>query len=309
MSNLNSIRRQARRAGRFAQRVLQRGWKRCAQTVRPAPEPAQPRFVFGCQRSGTTMLVRALDCSPNLWLYNEYHRAAFDDRLRLRSFEVIDRLIGRCRAQQVLFKPLCDNQRADRILEAYPAARAIWIYRDYRDAVNSMIRLWGDDMLELVHRVVDGESCGSIDPSDRLFSQTAWVGARLTDSVLEGLASRRRPDLTAHEGAALFWYLRTQYYYGLGLHRNPRVLLVRYRDLVQQPAEGFRKVYAHFDLPFDEQCLRSISRESVGKERFPAIDPKVSSWCAGLLARLDRDVAQQEQRGETAAAGSIKLLG
>ena len=115
---LRSIQRQARRAARFVNRAAQRGWKRCAQALRPAPGPAEPRFVFGCQRSGTTMLVQTLDRSPELWLYNEYHRAAFDDRLRLRSFEVIDLLINRCRAQQVLFKPLCDNQRADRNLEA-----------------------------------------------------------------------------------------------------------------------------------------------------------------------------------------------
>jgi hypothetical protein len=310
-SHLQTIRRQIRRAARFANRGAQRGWKRCAQRLRPAAEPAQPRFVFGCQRSGTTMLVQALDRSPELWLYNEYHRAAFDDRLRLRSVEVIDRLIDRCRAHQVLFKPLCDNQRADRILDAYPTARAIWIYRDYRDAVNSMIRLWGDDMLQLVHRVVDGESCGTIDPADKLFSQTGWAGARLSQSVLEGLKAKRRPDLSAHEGAALFWYLRTQYYYGLGLHLNPRVLLVRYEDLVQRPAEAFRRVYEHFALPFDVQHVRAVSRESVGKDRFPPIDAKVASWCAALLGRLDHDVERQTQNQSEAgeSTGRIKLLG
>jgi hypothetical protein len=304
---LKSIDRQSRRAARFINRVARRGWKRCAQALRPADRPAEPRFVFGCQRSGTTMLVQTLDRSPDLWLYNEHHRAAFDDRLRLRSFDVIDRLVRRCRAQQVLFKPLCDNQRADRILAAYPAARAIWIYRDYRDTVNSMIRLWGDDMLELVHRVINGESCGSIDPADRLFSQTGWAGARLSDGVLEELASRCRNDLTAHEGAALFWYLRTQYYFGLGLNRNPQVLLVRYENLVQQPAESFRRVYEHLELPFDERHLRSVSRESVGKERFPSIDPKVASWCEGLLARLDHDVEQQQRVAGPGAR--VKLLG
>jgi len=306
---LNPIRRQVNRAARYIDRAVQRGWKRCAQTFNPASGPAQPRFVFGCQRSGTTMLVRTLDRSPDLWLYNEYHRAAFDDRLRLRSFGVIDRLIERCRASQVLFKPLCDNQRADRLLEAFPAAKAIWIYRDYRDAVNSMIRLWGDDMLELVQRVASGESCGTIDPADHLFSQTGWIGARLSEGVLEGVTSRCRPDLTRHEGAALFWYLRTQYYYGLQLHRNPQVMLVRYEDLVQRPTECFRRVYDHLELPFDEAHLRSVSPESVGKERFPAIDPKIASWCAGLLARLDREVEQQQHVQAAAGARRMKLLG
>jgi hypothetical protein len=305
---LNSIRRQARRAARYVNRAVQRGWKRCAQTLSPAAGPAQPRFVFGCQRSGTTMLVQTLDRSPNLWLYNEYHRAAFDDRLRLRSLEVVDRLIDSCRASQVLFKPLCDNQRADRILEAYPTAKAIWIYRDYRDAVNSMIHLWGEDMLELVHRLVNGESCGSIDPADRLFSQTGWIGSRLSEGVLEGLSSRHRTDLTTHEGAALFWYLRSQYYYGLDLHRNPQVLLVRYEDLVQRPVECFRRVYEHFELPFDEGHLRSVSRKSVGKERFPSIDPKIAGWCEGLLGRFDRDVEQQ-RHVKASGAGRMKLLG
>ena len=174
-----------------------------------------------------------------------------------------------------------------------------------------MIRLWGDDMLELVHRVVEGESCGSIDPADRLFSQTGWAGARLSAGVLEGLSSRFRNNLTAHEGAALFWHLRTQYYYGLELNRNPQVLLVRYEDLVQRPAESFRRVYEHFELPFDERHLRSVSRESVGKERFPSIDPKVAGWCEGLLARLDHDLEQQHrQRGSSAGPGArVKLLG
>ncbi len=286
---LSTLRRQLRRAARFARRTAQRGWKASALRLAPAEAPAQPRFVFGCQRSGTTMLVQALDRSPHLWLYNEYHRAAFDNRLRFRSVDVIDRLIARCRASQVLFKPLCDNQRADRILEAYPSARAIWIYRDYRDTVNSMVRLWGGDMRELVQRVVDGESCGTIDPADRLFSQTGWAGARLSEQVSAALAQRTRPDLSMHEGAALFWYLRTQYYYGLELNRHPHVLLVRYEDLVQRPEESFPRIYDHFELPFEPDHLIGVTPECVGRDRFPAIDPKIAQWCQSLLNRLDAD--------------------
>jgi len=203
--------------------------------------------------------------------------------------EVVDRLIARCRASQVLFKPLCDNQRADRILESYPTARAIWIYRDYRDTVNSMVRLWGGDMRELVQRVVDGESCGTIDPEDRLFSQTGWAGARLSEQVLAALSQRHRPDLSVHEGAALFWHLRTHYYYGLELNRDPRVLLVRYEDLVQRPLDSFQRIYDHFELPFEPKHLQGVTPERVGRERFPAIDPKIAQWCQSLLARLDAD--------------------
>ena len=86
-----------------------------------APGTAVPVYLVGLQRSGTNMVVRSLEGSPEFEVHNENDQLAFD-RFLLRPDPVIRSLVGASPHRYVLFKPLCDSHRVDRLLDGLGTA-------------------------------------------------------------------------------------------------------------------------------------------------------------------------------------------
>ncbi|MDP2307735.1 MAG: glycosyltransferase [Pseudomonadota bacterium] len=237
--------------------------------------PQQLCFVFGCQRSGTKMLMRVLDKSPATRIYHENNALAFDD-FQLRSDRIVRTLLRISPAPSQIFKPICDSQEADRLLTRFPAAHGLWIYRHHDDVANSALHKWGAHQREVVAAVASGERVA-----------WGWRTARLPDTVVANVRRVYRDDLCDDEGALLFWYLRNAFFFELGLHEHPRVLLVKYERMVQAPESTFPAVFAHVGAPFDAGFIERVHAGSVGRNEAPRASPEIRALCADLLARLD----------------------
>lgn len=107
-----------------APRFLARQVKSPSQLRLGWDHPKRTSFVFGCQRSGTKMLMRILDNSPETRIYHENHASAFHD-FQLRSNAVVRALAASSPAPAQVFKPICDSQRADELLADFPHARGL----------------------------------------------------------------------------------------------------------------------------------------------------------------------------------------
>ena len=263
------------------------GWRAAAPTfvARQRKTLAQVRygwghakttsFVFGCQRSGTKMMMRVLDRSPATRIFHENNALAFDD-FQLRSDAVLRALVAANPAPAPIFKPICDSQNADLLLERFPEAHGLWTYRAPDDVANSAVQKWGGHQREVVTAVANGD-----------LTTWGWRTARLGPALVDAVRGAWRPDLSDHEGALLFWYLRNALYFQLGLDTHPRMLLVRYEDLVQDPAAHFPAVFAHLGAPFDAAFLDKVHAGSVGRAQPAPASPAIRALCDGLLARLD----------------------
>ncbi|MCB9780230.1 MAG: glycosyltransferase [Alphaproteobacteria bacterium] len=241
-------------------------------------------FVFGCQRSGTTMLMRTLDESPETRIFHENHSVAFDD-FRLRSDASLRTLIRLHPAPAQIFKPICDSQDADRILDRFPEARGLWIYRHPDDVANSAVVKWGAHQVEIVDAIARGD-----------LGSWGWRTERLAPDVVEEIRRVHRDDLTPHEGALLFWYLRNRFFFDLGLDRHPRVLLVRYEDLVTDPEPAFQPVFSHLGVPWRDDAVARVRKSSIGRRPSPECDPAIRALCEGLLERLDAALTTPPER-------------
>lgn len=102
-------------------------------------ESARPAFVFGSQRSGTNMLMDVLKKHPATDCYDETDSEAFDNYV-LRDTKVVDRLVSDSRARLAVFKAITSSQHAANLLKRFSSGKAVWIYRDYNDVVNSALR-------------------------------------------------------------------------------------------------------------------------------------------------------------------------
>lgn len=248
--------------------------------------PKQVSFVFGCQRSGTKMLMRILDNCPAIRIYHENHASAFHD-FQLRSDTVLRALVATSPAPCQVFKPICDSQHADSLLERFPAARGLWMYRNPNDVANSALEKWGKHQLEVIAAVARGEtstSAGEVAP-------WGWRTARIPAEVVAEIRRVYRGDLSESEGALLFWYLRNSFVFSLALDKHPRMRLCKYERLVESPIEHFPPVFAHIGADFSADYVARVRADSVGRATPPVASDEIRALCDGLLARLDACIA------------------
>lgn len=226
------------------------------------------------------MLLRTLDRAADSWVYPEHNRRAFDGDFRLRSLSHVESLIEESPAPIVLFKPICDSHRADIILDRFHSrgARALWIYRNYRDVTNSLVDKWGDHFITVIRSIASGD-----------IQQVGWRGERLSEALAADVGRLAGNHPSKVDAAAIFWYLRNSFYFDLGLNEDPRVRLVSYDRLVAAPTEYLPAVFRFVRLHFDVSCARNIHRDSVNLRPAPPLSQAVESECEGLLARMDQD--------------------
>lgn len=261
-------------------------------------DETRPVFVFGSQRSGTKMLLRTFDRSMDTWVYPEYNRRAFDSDYRVRSFDRLEELVERCRAPTVVFKPICDSHLGDRFLDRFDGsgARALWIYRDYRDVVNSSVRKWGDHFAEVMRLIAEGRG-----------EEVGWRAERLSEERISEIRRWSREGLSAEDGAAVFWYVRNRFFFDLDLEGDARVSLVRYEDLVRDPESYLPGVFGFVGIRFELEFSDRIHAGSVGRNEEPALAPPVRSACEALRSKLDR--AHQGSSRDRRGAGTRRERG
>lgn len=243
------------------------------QRLRPAGMTT-PIFIVGCQRSGTNMLVRVLNKPGSTWLYNEGTNAAFD-KYRLRPDETISHLFTHSRAQHMLFKPLCDSQWTDRLLGLHPKAQAIWIYRDYGDVALSAVRHWGSHQREMMLCVAEGNPAGA-----------GWQAERIQPHTSSLIQQTAHPDMSDLDGAVLKWLLRNQLFFDQQLDQHPRVLLLRYEDLVRRPDVLFARLFGQLGMTYQASYSHGIFADSVGRAKDISLQASIAQQAERLLARF-----------------------
>jgi glycosyltransferase involved in cell wall biosynthesis len=246
-------------------RQLAAGWHR----------PQQLSFVFGCQRSGTKMLMRILDESPEINIFHENNPLAFRD-FELRSNAVLRALAASSPARCQVFKPICDSHRAARVLSDFPAARGVWIYRLPGDVARSAVQKWAGHQREVIQAIASGD-----------LQRWGWRTADLPEAVVETVKAVCRPDLTEYEGALLFWWIRNSFYFSQGLEAHPRMRLVRYEHLVTEPESRFPEVFSFVGAAFETRFIARVHGKSLRGESASEASPEIRALCDTLLERLD----------------------
>jgi hypothetical protein len=249
----------------------------------------KPTFVVGCQRSGTTMLLRVLDRSPQIQVYGEGNKRAFDEAARIRSADTLRTVINNSTRPIVILKPLNDTQRIDEILDTHSDGKAIWMYRHYEDVVNSLVTKWGDAQLKHLQEIASGVYSGS---------GSRALGENMTEENLAIVREFCNEDLSAESAAALIWYLRNSLFFDLQLDARSNVLLCNYEDMVKKPEHGFRRVFGFIEGDLSSAYYADVFSSSIGKNQAPAIDAAILRLCEDMESRLNEHY-QSQLRAET----------
>lgn len=253
--------------------------KRVRQFLKYRPgTPKTVLYVVGCQRSGTSMLHHLFRLDPDTVTYDEVSPLSTRDpqHLRLDPPGKVRRRIDAARAPFVVLKPLVESQNLPDLLDWFPAARAIWIYRDYRAVAASNLRHFGErNGFDDLEPILAGDA-------------TDWRAEHLAPADAAQVRRAAAGPLGAHDAAALFWWARNSLYFSLGLVSDPRVALCRYEDLVTSPAAVMRRAYAFVGREYPgDAIVKDVLTGSKDRGRDLPLDDGVRALCEGMLARLD----------------------
>ena len=246
-----------------------------------------PVYLVGVQRSGTNMLARALGASPEFEIHNENDRRAFH-HFRLRTDDVIASIVDSSLHTYVLFKPLIDSHRVDRLLDELPVrtpGRAIWVYRRVDDRVRSALAKFEDANLRALAAIAMGRG-------DHL-----WESQRMSRENRDLVGSFDYQRLGPESASALFWYVRNSLFFEMNLHRRSDVMAVSYDSLVANPEASMRAICRFLGLDWDSRLISHIESRVGDKRELLSLDPQVRRVCDDLQRRLDAVAGKPSEYG------------
>jgi len=267
--------------------------------------PQTRLFVLGCQRSGTTLMMRIFEKDVNTSVYHEHSRLSSQDRidgLRLNPRPAVKKALDRDPASFLILKPLVESQNASALLDYFPEAKALWMYRHYVDVAASNLKRFG-----LKNGIRNIRFIAQKDAQN-------WRSEHVSDAVREVILRHFAEDMNPYDAAALFWYARNTLYYEQALDRHERVMICRYADLASHPFQTVAEIYRFVQQPFPgAKIVDEVSSSSVGKGKQIDLSPDVERLCADLLRRLDQTYEStasyrriQTAAGSNAAASRVE---
>jgi hypothetical protein len=231
-------------------------------------DPARrPVFSSGVHRSGTNMMMEILEWSPATEVFREGDRCAFE-QFMMRSEPEIAGLIDRSSADQVVGKALHEAEHLADFLTRWPTARVIWMFRDWRDVVNSSLARW-PGRRNGVDRIVAGRDTAG------------WRGRGMTAATRRQLAQLYRPDLDDASANALFWIFRNQLLFDQGLKHDERVLLIDYDDWLRDPTSRMDTLATFLGMSATARQLEIADGGKVRRKPPPAVAPEIAALAIG----------------------------
>ncbi|MGP1382497.1 MAG: hypothetical protein ACTS2F_03000 [Thainema sp.] len=255
-------------------------------TSTSADTKKQILFIFGCQRSGTTITSDILGKLNYVKSYAEVNTEITDQdteegdlhTIRLNPLDDVKQKIYANSESLVVVKPLVESQYAPKILDYFPDSHAMWMYRDYRDVINSLINRFGARNKVLFRMLEDGGN---------------WRAENLPLELKETLAKYAHEKIAPADAWSLFWYARNYLFFSQSLEQDRRVVLVKYNKLVQQ-------------RDYLEQCLNRVDihapgleyvwnyhEKSVGQGREIEVSDSIRTLLDEMLQKLNTVESQQ----------------
>ena len=277
-------------------KYLSMGRKTLLQQLRSDCE-SRPVFVLGKQRSGTSMLMFCFHRHPEVLVFDEHrNNPAFQD-FRLRDSVAVRQLIQRSRLPFVCFKPICDSHRIHQLLDDFPDARCVWIYRDFRDVANSSLRKF-DAPTRAIRLVCTNQEGGG------------WFQEGVSPAVAAVLRQVYTPDLSAFDLSCLVWWARNQIVLEQGVLDDDRVTLLQSETLVTAPETTLRWLFGRLGVPYVTRVATNIQASSVARHHAEPMNPRVQMLCEETLTALDgRFRASLEPEGSVRADAPASGVG
>jgi hypothetical protein len=260
-------------------------------------QASDPVFVVGCSRSGTTVTYETLAMSrqllsfgheiPEFWdsLSGPHHNnweseAAGAECVRPGHREAAQRyFFQRLGLGRVLDKTCINVMRVPYLHALFPNARFVYIHRDGRDNISSLMDGWLHDGHFALGKLL-GPFPGVVNIDGGAFHE--W-------SFFLPPGWREYNDATLEEVCTFQWLAANR----LALEALKQIpqaqwIRLRYEDIFDRPVEMFREVFERLELPFDDAIRRRCATLDAQPTSIVKGAPKKQKWKAEHAAKIER---------------------
>jgi hypothetical protein len=248
------------------------------QAMKPRASQKQILFIVGCQRSGTSLMVRIFDKDLNSKSFSERSVLSTRDEkgFRLNPLDEVSEEFEKVRAPFIILKPLVESQNLPKLLDYFKGSKALWMYRHYKDVSASNLRHFGEQNGINDLRPIAENETGN------------WRNENLSTISREMIKKFYSEDMNAYDAAVLFWYARNSLFFDLELDNSPDVFICKYKDLVMQPGRMMRGIYAKVRQPYPgDGIVSEVHSQSFGKGKELKLSEEVEELAEMMLSRLN----------------------
>lgn len=248
---------------------------------------ANPRvaFIFGCQRSGTTLLRNFIGLDSRFRDVGEgdppyFYQEEGGRYLRLIDHDEVEALVRSQRSPWVLLKPLHDSQHASRLLKRFEGSKGIWIYRHYSAVIQSHLHYYKHEPL---HYLVPLSS----------LDESSWMLQGMRKEILQEIREMvRLAEDRPQDMYAVFWYARNAYLFEQ--LKEGEMLVLSYEDLVLKPAGCLRLLSKHLGVELSPAAAAVPHQSSLHPKETIPLHPLIQASCDQMLTEL-RALASLDQ--------------
>ena len=252
--------------------------KEILQLLKPYTKQKKILFIVGCQRSGTSLMLRIFENDLSTKIYNEFSNLSSIDehKLRLNPLHLVRKDIQKVRVPFIVLKPLVESQNILKLLEYFDGSKALWMYRDYKDVASSNLNRFGianglNDLRPIVENIKEN-----------------WRSENVSEDVRKIILSHFSEDMNPYDAAVLFWYARNSLYFELGLDQHSDVLICQYENLVKSPDCVVKNIYRNINRKYTSTKNNKVHSKSVNKGHDIKLSPEIDQLAEGLLDKLNK---------------------
>lgn len=245
----------------------------------PSRKTANVVFIFGCQRSGTTIIQKLISLHPGVKYHGEgdapyFYSASNEKHHRIKPPAETTACLQQESIGVIAIKPLYESHLAAELIAHYPGSKGIWVFRHYLDVIDSHIHYYNQDAINYI---------------SPLFStkKDSWLNEYITDEARDLIAQFSLDKLSGADAYGLFWVARNSLYWHVKDGEN--ILPVCYESLVKSPSEQISTVCKFLDLPFRKFYSRAIRSGAVSKQVDFTLHPAIEHACKDIYARLSEE--------------------
>lgn len=233
-------------------------------------------FVFGCQRSGTTIVQKIIALNKNVKFYGEgdlpyFYQSGAVEKNRIKEEKDVSLYLGKEVFDWVVLKPLYESQRAEMLLSKYEGSKGVWVFRNYLDVINSHSQFYKYDVKEYLKPLF-------------YVGAKSWLNEVLAKDFIEFLNKFPIDSLSDEDLYALFWIARNMLYFHV--RNNPNILLLDYDELLIRPKTVIKRLCQFTGMPFYEFYTSYIRVGSGAKKLSFQLLPEIEKECERIYYNL-----------------------
>jgi hypothetical protein len=226
-------------------------------------------WIFGCQRSGTTLMERMFRNDLRSVVFGEFSQLTISpDRSVLLPLIKVKKKLSSQKARYAVVRPLFESDRARELLDSVPSSTAVWLFRDYKQVVTSMLNKWGADFFEISEKV-ESDNNGN------------WRLQHIIDEIKNKVnCTENIPDLYS-----LYWYKRNRIFFEEDLEPK-RVLCLNYTQLVNHPSYCMETILNNAGDHLWNNFSTDVNTDSASKIVSISISKDIAKKCDELYEKL-----------------------